>query len=90
MYLIGIGIVHKLCNKQTFLTKIEDILSFPSNHCLKLMGREINMLENGKDVCNCVKTECERRGKCKECIEFHANQEPPKLPFCKRPENIKD
>jgi hypothetical protein len=40
------------------------------------------MLENGKDVCTCPKTNCERRGKCSECIAHHARKG--KLPRCKR------
>ena len=45
------------------------------------------MLENGKNVCNCVDSHCVRFGKYTECIEYNRNQEPQKLPFCKRPEN---
>ncbi len=41
-----------------------------------------HMLENGMDVCNCPKTDCERFGKCEECIAHHAAKG--KLPFCKR------
>ena len=40
------------------------------------------MLENGKNICTCKKTKCERHGKCKECIEYHNNSK--RLPYCKR------
>lgn len=46
------------------------------------------MLENGTDTCSCVKDSCPRFGKCQECMDYHSKQAPPKLVFCKRPENI--
>ena len=45
------------------------------------------ILENGKTVCNCTNVECERFGKCLECIAFHKNNKVKPLPFCKREEN---
>jgi hypothetical protein len=41
------------------------------------------VLENGLEQCNCKKKNCERHGKCKECIEYHTNNSR-YLPYCKR------
>lgn len=46
------------------------------------------MLLNGKEICNCKKTDCERHGKCEECVEFHKkNKRYP--PYCMRKRNEK-
>jgi hypothetical protein len=42
------------------------------------------MLENMKESCNCKKKNCERYGKCKECIEYHENSKRKSLTYCKR------
>ena len=51
------------------------------------MKENYMILENGKTMCNCTNVDCERFGKCKECIEFHRNNEIKPLAFCKREEN---
>ena len=38
------------------------------------------LLLNGKDVCTCPKTRCERWGRCAECVAHHGK----KAPRCKR------
>lgn len=40
------------------------------------------LLENGTEICNCVRTKCERHGKCAECLEHHKGKKQP--PYCKR------
>ena len=40
------------------------------------------ILENGADICSCVKVKCERHGKCAECMEHHKTKKHP--PYCKR------
>ncbi|NMC56402.1 MAG: hypothetical protein GYA50_04185, partial [Eubacteriaceae bacterium] len=35
---------------------------------------------NGLEVCTCKRTQCERHGKCAQCIEHHNK----KLPACMR------
>lgn len=44
------------------------------------------MLENGKEECDCKKTDCVRHGKCPECIDYHNNNK--RLPYCKRKKSI--
>ncbi len=40
-------------------------------------------LENGMEVCSCPKKDCERHGKCVECLEHHLNHKR-HPPYCKR------
>lgn len=40
-------------------------------------------LENGTDTCNCPKINCERHGKCAECLAYHENHKK-YPPYCKR------
>lgn len=47
------------------------------------------MLENNMEKCNCIKINCERHGKCVECMEHHKkNKRYP--PYCKRKGRIKE
>jgi hypothetical protein len=47
------------------------------------------MLENGQEKCNCKKKNCERHGKCDECMAYHlANKRYP--PYCKRKGRSRD
>ena len=43
------------------------------------------LLYNGTDKCNCVKKNCERHGKCDECIAKHSTSKRYPVPYCKRP-----
>lgn len=37
------------------------------------------------EECSCPKTQCERRYRCRECVEYHAYRSPRnKLPHCLR------
>lgn len=40
------------------------------------------MLYNGKELCNCIKKDCPRHGKCDECVEFHKTNK--REPYCMR------
>ena len=51
--------------------------------CVKVKIGGYIMLENGKDICNCVKKSCIRHGNCKECIDYH-KADNRRLPYCKR------
>jgi hypothetical protein len=43
------------------------------------------MLENGLDVCPCVRKRCERYGKCAECTAYHTTKSKRyPQPYCKR------
>lgn len=42
------------------------------------------MLENGLEKCSCKRKNCERFGKCGECIAYHETHGRYKLPYCKR------
>lgn len=41
----------------------------------------MSLLENGLEVCPCKRTQCQRHGKCAECIEHHNKK---LLPACMR------
>ena len=38
-----------------------------------------------EENCTCANTECERHGKCCECINYHRQLEKPSLVCCLRP-----
>ncbi|WP_394522655.1 hypothetical protein [Lacrimispora sp. JR3] len=40
------------------------------------------MLANGTNECSCKKTNCERHGKCEECIGHHKNSSRYPKPYC--------
>jgi hypothetical protein len=42
------------------------------------------MLESGSEICPCQKAQCERHGKCEECIAYHRDNQQQPLPYCKR------
>lgn len=44
-----------------------------------------DLLYNGTDKCNCAKKNCERHGKCDECIAKHSTSKRYPEPYCKRP-----
>ncbi|MGX8710829.1 hypothetical protein [Clostridium sp. KNHs216] len=46
------------------------------------------LLENGTDTCSCPRINCERHGKCAECLEHHQSHKK-HPPYCKREPRVR-